>query len=569
MATHDDCQELLLARERELDLLRKIISSIFSSPDYFVALERVLGEVVRATGWKFGEAWILSEDESALVNSRIYYTEEPSLSGFFEESLVYSFPYGVGLPGKALERREAVWFQDVSTNKEFLRAAIAARYGLKAGFSIPVFSGERVWGVLVFFAYEARRQEPGMIRLVSAVAAPLGEVIQRKELEYRLRQEQERSRQLETAKNFFFQNISHELRTPMNGILGLTQLLTDEIENPEQRELLGLITDSGNRLLHIFEKMLHLLQLNRPVSDEINTEGNILVVDPLIDEVVQRYRMSAIKKKLSFEFIMGASQAQITGNADFFRQAVDYLLENAFKFTCSGGIKVVTGLVGRGQKRRVYINVVDTGIGIAPAKQRLIFEDFRQADEGIDRPFEGIGLGLSLVKRIVDMMDGDIELQSEEGAGSSFTIFFPLVAGLHEYHGMLAPRQGGYRSDAEGEKRILLVEDNFINLLVIERHLEHDFAVTRASSGEKALEAAQKKRFDLVLMDINLGRGIDGIETTRQLRLMEPYQSTPIIAVTGYAMDKDRESLLGIGFNEYIAKPFSMEMLDTVITKVL
>lgn len=557
-----------------IDLLQKAVRLVEEAPDHLSAQYLVIEEVCSVTGWSYGESWIPNHKQSRLHHSTVYYGTGLHLEEFYRKSLNYSFVYGEGLPGKVWEFAEPLWMQDVSQNSSFHRAQEAADCGLKAGYGIPVLAGDHVLGVLVFFSFEAVEEDATLLSLVAYVAKQLGGTILRKDTLLALEQERERSSRLEQIKTYFLQNMSHEMRTPMNGIMGVTQLLKDEIDDAQQRKLLGYIEDSSARLMRTLDQLLTLSELSSGGSSLSERSATALELQPLLNSLVDSYRVRAARKHLDLSCDCKEELLLINAGEKYLRDSLDFILDNAIKFTQYGQVALEAEYEEVMGRSWVRISVQDTGIGIPEEQQGLVFEDFRQISEGMGRKFEGMGLSLPLAKRMVESMGGVIELESREHEGSRFSLLFPslIERAFSKPAGALVrstnePEQGV--PDSDRRPRVLLVEDNLINKIVAEKTLLRSYDVDHAASGESAVNLAAARRFDIGLLDIHLGDGIDGIEVLKRLRKMPDYVDIPMIAVTGYAQEGDRERLLGHGFDAYLAKPFTREALMALVQEQL
>jgi len=237
------------------------------------------------------------------------------------------------------------------------------------------------------------------------------------------------------------------------------------------------------------------------------------------------------------------------------------------KYTHKGGIgvKVCT------QDNYCVISITDTGIGISKDNQKVIFNEFRQVSEGISRTYEGAGLGLTLSKRMIDLMDGKVEVDSDIGRGATFKVSFPLVDKLLLEKTLVEKNRfvTTYTAAEDSKPAFLLVEDNKTNKVLIKRFLLNNYNIDDVSSGRAALEIIGKKKYRLIMMDINLGLGMNGIETANEIKKVKGYGNVPIVAVTGYALAGDKEKILMNGFDGYISKPFTREALVETLTNAL
>jgi CheY-like chemotaxis protein len=219
------------------------------------------------------------------------------------------------------------------------------------------------------------------------------------------------------------------------------------------------------------------------------------------------------------------------------------------------------------------VSIKDTGIGISKENIELIFEEFRQVSEGDNRSFQGSGLGLTLTKKYLNLLNGKIEVESEVNVGTTFTIQLPLGNQSGNSEKSLAIKDGKKRNellapDIIKQKKVLLVENERINQLTIKKMLDSNFMVDCVDNSDEAINAVQTNDYDVILLDVNLGEGRNGIEIAKEIKKISDYNEKPIIAMTAYAMDKDKEEFLSSGFTHYIAKPFKRKELLDLLAKV-
>jgi CheY-like chemotaxis protein len=285
----------------------------------------------------------------------------------------------------------------------------------------------------------------------------------------------------------------------------------------------------------------------------------------------------ARKKNLQLKSIVVDEYIYSLLDENIFRQVINNLVSNAIKFTDRGEITVVVNKKQSGSKKSAVITVIDSGIGVPQESQQIIFEEFRQVSEGFDRVFEGSGLGLSITKRFVELMDGEISIESEVEKGSAFTVSFPLCREVENNQNTeivitketptLQTHLG--KNSKEQLPIVLLVEDDHSNAAVIQYFLADVCNLDIANSGEKALEMTSKTQYSAILMDIDLGRGISGIEATKRIRKMVGYKNIPIVAVTALAMKGQKELFISEGCSHYIAKPFESKTFVSLIREII
>ena len=370
------------------------------------------------------------------------------------------------------------------------------------------------------------------------------------------REAREKVEELLKLKSAFLNNMSHELRTPLTAILGFAEILSEEVEN-EHREFAERIVSSGMRLQDTLNSILDLAQLE---GGSLELDVETLEVSSQVRAVADKYAALAKRKGIKFEVFTPASTVEACLDSASLQRIVKSLVDNAVKFTEKGFVTVQVSV----QHGNALIRVLDTGIGISDEFLPHMFSEFRQESMGHARTYEGSGLGLSITKRLVELMGGTIEVESRRGEGSCFTVSFPLSSQstLHVAHSGIAPV--GKRVES-AKSSILIVDDNTDTLALTRHQLRESYELVTVSDIKAALHSARSRRFDAMLLDINLGDGHDGIDVLKALREIEEYKFVPIVALTAYAMPGDRERFLQAGFDAYLSKPFTKkEITDTI-----
>lgn len=366
--------------------------------------------------------------------------------------------------------------------------------------------------------------------------------------------------QMNKLKSIFLANMSHELRTPLVGILGYSQILMDELEDESAQRMANSILRGGNRLLQTLNLILDLsrIEANRMEIKFINCN-----VADFIKEVCANFNATTMLKGLYLNVTVEADDVFINIDEMHFTSILNNLINNAIKFTEKGGITVRI----RKQDENVLISIQDTGIGIPEEKQSIVFEAFRQASEGISRNFEGTGLGLTLTKKFVELMNGSITMESQLGSGTTFTLSFPITHTESKEQDEVIETDIYFRSLEKSNKRILIVEDDFQTIDIIKTNSSHLYTVDFAMNSNEAFEKLTLAKYNLILMDINLGKGLCGIETMQKIKQMPDHCTTPIVAVTAFAMKQDVQEFLRSGFIQVLTKPFTKSMLLYTIQK--
>lgn len=374
------------------------------------------------------------------------------------------------------------------------------------------------------------------------------------------------------AKSDFLAMMSHELRTPMNGVLGMLQLLEETPQSEEQTEYTRAALESTGHLLDVIND---ILDFSRIEAGRMDLDPVFFELRPLLENCVATFRYMAESKGLYLQLDNAdvLTGKMVRSDPTRLRQVLNNLISNAVKFTQEGGVTLVVSAASvRDDWLDLNLAVRDTGIGIPQHRQSDLFKAFSQIDSSTSRRFGGTGLGLAIARRLSEMLGGTLNVSSDEGGGSTFTLSLRLLY-RHQDSApdpvALAPEEalGGQLFGL-----VLLVEDNEVNRLVARRILEHmGVTVVTATDGREALEKVRQRDFDCILMDVQMPV-MDGLEATRILRQWERENGRapiPVIALTANAMDEERERCIAVGMNSHLAKPFRRQQLTRVLSPYL
>jgi PAS domain S-box-containing protein len=427
---------------------------------------------------------------------------------------------------------------------------------------VPILSkaGQLIWvGQNVKMTYEGKR-----VTRVSVIAR---EITLKKQAEAALRDAKEKAEEATRAKSQFLSMISHEIRTPMNAVIGLTHLLLQDQPRPDQVDSLNLLKFSGENLLTIIND---ILDFNKIEAGKINLEHVDIDLQALLASTIQILRQRAEDKHIKLDFTYDVALPKvIKGDPVRINQIINNLVGNAIKFTENGSVQLIVSLAGKVKDDyKVRFTVKDTGIGIPADKIDTIFERFSQANEDTTRKFGGTGLGLPITRRLLQLMESDIRVESTLGLGSEFTFELTLARGQEQAAKTTNIDQHGFELL---NIRILLVEDNRVNQVVVTNFLKRwGVEAAIANHGKEALQLITTKDYALVLMDLQMPE-MDGYETSKRIRSMDdPYYSkVPIIALTASAMIDVKGKVIGAGMNDFISKPFQpYELYQKIATFV-
>ena len=430
------------------------------------------------------------------------------------------------------------------------------------------------------------RNETGELLAIEGIVEDISD---RKEAEAQLLKVNDELLHATKLKDEFLANMSHELRTPLNSILGLSESLKEEVLGtlkPAQLTAIATIESSGEHLLSLINDILDLSKIS---SGMMELDITSVSVKNLCSSSLVFVKQQAFNKRIQIYSIIPLQINNVNINIDERRikQVLINLLTNAVKFTPNEGTINLIVAIGSGdtwqgeatipQQLRVknsptiLFQVVDTGIGIAANDLQMLFQPFVQVDSALNRQYEGTGLGLALVKQIVELHGGQVMVESEVGKGSCFTVALPCE--MSEFNAIAAVPTSTTSSSLDiapdNVPLILLAEDNEANIVTFSSYLTAiNYRVIIARNGLEAIAQAKEHLPDIILMDIQMPT-MDGLEATKQIRLDPNLVNIPIIAITALAMEGDREKCLAVGANEYLAKPIKFRQLNATIRQIL
>ncbi len=560
VAEQHSSEDRLRRRNERLHLLSKAAAHVLTAEDQDHVVRTLFDQVSEHLNLDVYFNFMLNREGDALaLDSSCGITDE-------QRAGLQRLEFGQAVCGCVAQKREAMVVTEVQQSLD-PRTELIRSLGIRAYACNPLMVGDRLIGTLSFASRSHDRFNDDDLEFLRTICHYVAIAKERMRVEQELREALDRSEAASIAKSEFLANMSHEIRTPMNAVVGLANLMqTDDLPLAKQREFLRTLQLSSQHLLQLINDLLDISKLE---TQQVELEQTPFFMNDVVNDVVNIQEMHAKEKSIALVVQHADENGDgFVGDPSRIRQVLMNLVGNAIKFTSQGNviISVTYGASAVAGMATAYIDITDTGIGIAPEHTATIFNKFTQADSSITRKFGGTGLGLSICKTLVELMDGTISVTSAPGKGSCFSLVLPLSLQGHASSKPVVERVPSTEAAPKSKVQILLVEDYWANVLVATAILDNlGYQYEIAENGHEAVKKYTAGHFNAVLMDVQMPE-MDGIAATQAIREWEKNEGggrhTPIIGMTAHALKGDRERCLTAGMDDYLSKPFQPSDLE-------
>ncbi len=543
--------------------------------------ERKKNEQIRQIQYKISQAITTTRSTNELIDqikkelAAVIDTTNFYVALYDEKSNEFTFPYyfdetdnfviapAANTLGKYVLDTKKPLLANLAVKKKLRQEGLLLRQGSlsKVWLGVPLYINKKISGVLAVQSYDnenAYNEED--MHILEFISEQISLSIQRKKTEEELIAALRKAKESDRLKSAFLANMSHEIRTPMNGIIGFSELLQEtDISRAEQKEYLSIINRSGERLLNIIDDLIDISKIE---ANQVNITMSTYPIKEQLEEQYNFFKLEAKQKALRLKLIMPsyADKCMIHTDNNKLQAIFTNLIKNAIKYTEQGSIEIGFNIIDNAY--RFYVK--DTGIGIEQDRQEAIFKRFVQADIEDRKAMEGAGLGLAISTAYINMLGGEIGVESVYGKGSEFYFTIPTIVSKELQ--TLIQQDSAIVKEEESSLTILIAEDDLISYQYLKSSLKKLHAkIIYAKNGLEAIKMLnQNPKIDIILMDIKMPL-MGGIEATKEIRKTNP--DVVIIAQTAYAILGDRKKALAAGCNDYISKPINREQLLELIGK--
>lgn len=556
----------LYARQRLLALLEAVATAACQCDTLEAELAAALKAICLHFGWTVAHVYNRDDEWDELVSDGIWYLTDKVGSKLFKTATEgWRFSVGVGLPGRVLETGKPLWIENLQADANFPRANEASAMGVRSAFAFPLLVGPKVVAVLEFFVSEGVEPDAAELEILALVGAQLGRAVERNRAADKLERSRDEALAATRAKSEFLANMSHEIRTPMYGIMGMADILLDEPLPSDQLESVAVIRNAAEKLLAIIDDILDFSKIE---VGKLTIQSEDFDLRTVIESVAHLVGSRAYDKGIELNcFVPPGFPDQLVGLPGRVQQIITNLAGNAIKFTDNGEVFLEASVVEELNAHvLVKISVRDTGIGIPVERREAIFDSFTQADGGICRKYSGTGLGLTISNQLAGLMGGSIELVSEVGVGSTFTVILPFAKSAQLSESYVLP------TDLSGARILVLASNRTVRETVSQYLAAWGFRLSTASNSDDAFRplsaAAESEPFALALFDIDhLGHHRE--ETARRIKLDPVLSPIPLILLDRMGPQRARGDFREPNFSFVLTKPVRQLQLYNAVLRAL